>query len=349
MDFHFKNKYPIGVDISTSSVKVFQFGPNKKGTLEIKGYSEVGLPKGVVVEEAILDTQTLSFIVRQAIDKPKYGAFSGNRIVAALPEAKSFVRVIHLPHMGDSEVDQAIPFEAESYIPVPIDQVYLDWQKLDEVNGRMEILLIATPKDTADKYLSVFDKMKFTVQALEVESQSVQRALLKKGDTESFLVADINDHKTNLVMIERGRLLFTSSIPMGGNQFSEVLAKTLGIPVEKAEKIKVDSGLNNTPENPNIKLSMLPILKNLSAEIKNVLSFQKEHFQVSIDKVILCGGGARLKGIQENLQLEFQELNMKVELANPLASTGIEEVKMISPEESLDFTTAIGLALRTDY
>lgn len=341
------NNFPIGIDIAPSSVKIVQLF-HSKGKPIIKAYSQMTLPKGVMVEDSIMDSQTLSFVIKQAIDKPKFGNFSGVRVVASLPEAKSFVRVIHLPHMADSEVDHAIPFEAESYIPIPIEQVYLDWEKLDEVNNRMAILLIATPKENADKFLSAFDKMRFTPQALEVESQSVGRALVELGSTPSFLVADINDHKTNLVMVDNGKLLFTSSIPFGGNQFSDALSKQLGVPIEKAENIKIKTGLANTPEYPNIKLAMLPVIKNLASEIKNVLAFQNEHFQIKIEKVILSGGGSRLKNIQENLQFEFDGTGIQVELANPLVNIDASASKM-SQDEALDYTTAIGLALRTDY
>lgn len=345
----YKTKFPIAIDISPVSIKIIQLEQGKEPLPHVRAYSQIPVPKGVIVEDSILDSQTLAYVVRQGLDRPKFGSFTGGRVVASLPEAKSFVRVIHLPHMSDNEIDQTIPFEAESYIPVPVDQVYLDWQLLEEVNRKMEILLIATPKETADKYLNLFEKMKLTPQALEVESQSVQRALLKPNESVSFLVADINDHKTNLVMIENGKLKFTSSIPLGGNQFTEALSKHTSLPFEKAEKIKQAAGLNNTPEYPNMKTSMLEVLKNLAAEIKNVLQFQTEHSATKTDRIVICGGGARLKSIDTNLQSEFSDLALAIQLAKPFNRVFVDPKLEFSEELALDYVTAIGLALRTEY
>jgi len=348
--FSHKIKYPIGIDIAGGSIKAVQLELNAKGGTRIKAYTHALLPKGVIVDDAVLDTKTLSYCLRTALDKPKFGQFSGSRVSASLPEAKSFVRVIHLPRMSDAEVDNAVPFEAESYVPVPMDQVYLDWQKLSEDStGRMEILLIATPKDGADKLLAVFDKMRLNPQALEVESQSIQRALVKTGDSPTFLISDTDDHKTNLVMVENAKLSFTSSIPFGGNLFTEALSRSLGIAVEKAEKIKQEVGINNTPEYPNLKIALLPILKNLAAEIKNVLQFQTGYSQNPVKKIMLAGGGARLKNIQENLNSEFSDIGVTVEYANPLLNITEHNEKDLNLDAALDYCTSIGLALRIEY
>lgn len=348
MSHFFKTLFPIAIDISNASVKLFQLNQHNQ-EITIAAYSQASLPKGIVVEDNILDSETLSYVLRQQLEKPQYGAFSGKRVVASLPESKSFLRVIHLPSMTDMEIDQAIPFEAESYIPVPIDQVYLDWQKLNEQNNRMAILLVATPKDTVDKTLNVFTKLGLSVQALEVESMSVTRAIFPPAAEPTVLVADMNDHKTNLFILEKGKLLFSSSIPIGGNMFTDALAKQLSMSPENAEQLKMSAGVSNTPDYPNLKLSLLPLVKNLASEINNVLTFQSEHFQIKIEKVVLAGGGARLKNLTENLEPELSILKLHAELANPLINLSPASLKILNVENAVSFATAIGLALRNNY
>src|SRR6185295_32077 len=98
----------------------------------------------------------------------------------------------------------AVMFEAEAYIPLPMDQVYFDWQILGQSEDKMEVLIIASPKDYVDKYLAAMEKIGLTICAVEVESQSVVRTLIKPDMKENILIADLDAYKTALIMVERG-------------------------------------------------------------------------------------------------------------------------------------------------
>jgi type IV pilus assembly protein PilM len=285
--------------------------------------------------------------VKKTLDKPLYGKFTTNQAVLSLPESKSFVRVIQIPIMSESEAEKAVPFEAENFIPMPVDQVYLDWQKLDESGDKMNILLIASPKEFVDKYLNAVDQARITTLALEVESQSCLRAVMPKNSKETALLVNMNASKTNLIMVEKGSLQFTSTVPISGNTFTESIATSLGISSAKAEEIKKKVGISNTPDYPNVKTALLPVLNNLSAEIKNILKFHAEHSTEPAAKIILCGGSAKIKNLTEYLKPQLDEFgNIAVEIGNPGLNLNIDQKSPLYGNELLGFTATMGLAIR---
>lgn len=314
--------------------------------MSVLGFSDVALPKGLIVNDAIFDAKTFIYLLKQALLKPQSGKFSGNLVSASLPESKSFVRVIQVPEMQDLELETAVPVEAESFIPLPIDQVYLDWQKLGQKGDKQEILIIASPKDFVDKYLKILEDAGLNILALEVESQSCHRALVPFNLKQNCLIVDLDAFRTSLIMVEEGHLEFTSSIPIAGNSFTESIARNLGISSQKAEMIKRKVGIANTAEYPNIKTALLPVLNNLTAEIKNIIKFHSEHSENKVEKVILAGGSAKLKGMAESLAPEFSESGIKFEVGNPWVNLPQIKNPPLDLFDSLSYTAAIGLAIR---
>lgn len=341
-----KNLPCFGLDLSSSSIKLMQLKRTGQ-EIEVKSYHDAPLPKGMMVNDSITDFKTFGFLLKECLSKPQFGKIDTQYVIASLPESKSFVRVIQIPKMAESEAESAVPYEAENFIPMPIDQVYLDWQKIGETDDKMNILMIASPKEFVDKYLEILDKAGLKVAAFEVESQSCHRALIPTGSVETTLLVDISDARTSLIMVEEGSLQFTSTIPIAGNSFTESLAKILGVSVAKAEEIKRRVGLSNTTEYPNIKTALLPVLTSLSAEIKNILKFHSEHSNKTVDRVLLAGGTAKLKNLSEFLAPQLADAGVtKVEVGNPWQNFPQIKNASLGPIESLGFVTAIGLASR---
>jgi type IV pilus assembly protein PilM len=348
MKFKFlsKNLPSFGLDVSAGSLKVMQLS-RKKHNYTVKAFSQTAMPKGLIINDAISDAKTFNFLLKQTLDKPNFGKLDTNFVVASLPESKSFVRVIQIPRMSEAEAENAVPYEAESFIPMPIDQVYLDWQKIGDTGDKMNILIIASPKEFVDKYLEVLDKSGLKPVALEVESQSCRRAVVAADSKETFLIVELNALRSSLIMIEEGNLQFTSTIPIAGNSFTESIARALGVAGAKAEDIKKKVGLSNTAEYPNIKTALLPILNNLTAEIKNILKFHAEHSAKPVTRILLTGGSARLINLAEYLGDQLKDTGVvKTELANPWQNFNFGSNTSLSPSESLGYVSTIGLAIR---
>ncbi len=344
----FKNQiHSFGLDISSHTLKVVEF--NREGKhLKLTALGRQKLAQGMVADDNILDSASLGSFIAKMLTRLEFGNVTTPYVSVSLPESKCFIRIINIPQVTETQADQAVRFESESYIPIPIDQVYLDWQSTGRVvDGKMEVLIAAAPKEVVDKYLSVIEKAGLLPVSLEVESQSMTRALFDAASQENVLVVDIGTDHTNLVMIEQGTLQFSSSIPVGGSAFTNTIAKFLGITSLQAEEIKQKVGFENTTDYPNIKVGMMPVLNNLSAEISNVLKFHNEHSTVRVEKVLLSGGGSKMLHLKEYLQEQFTQDKMTVTDAIPwVLNKNVLKNDLLSESAVLDLTTVIGLATR---
>lgn len=342
--FQRKHHY-IGLHINNHAIKALQFDVGVKST-QIKAFTNIVMPKGIIANDEFVDHSALSNLITKSMAKPQYGKFSTNRVVVAIPESKSFVRIIPIQKMRESEIETAVMFEAESYIPLPMDQVYFDWQILEDKGDTMDILMIASPKTYIDTYSDILEKAGLKIAGIETESQSVARTLVPPTVKEPILIADMDAFKTALVMVQNGTLQFTSSVPIAGNTFTQSLSKALSITPGDAEKLKHQVGFTNTVEYPNLKIQMLPALQDLAAEITNILKFHYDHHEDHIASLILTGGGAKLQHIAEALEPMLEQYApLKVTVANPLEHVPNFKETELGPYEALSFTTAIGLAM----
>lgn len=342
----FEKKYQyIGLHVNMHAMKALQFDAKHSSTT-VRAFTNATMPKGLMQNDTFIDRKKLAEFLEVSLASPQQGSFTTNRVVASIPESKSFVRVIEMPLMSDLQAENAIMFEAEAYIPLPIDQVYFDWQVLARKTKTMEVLLIASPKEYVDSFIDILQNAGFKVCGIEVEAQSVARALVPEAIEEPVVIVDMDAFKTALIKVENHVLQFTSTVPVAGNVFTEKLAKELNITPEEAEKLKREVGFANTVEHPNLKNAMIAGVEDLAAEIKNVLKYHYDHSDSHISQLLITGGGAKLQHMGEilpSLLDIYAPLNVTV--ANPLEHVPHLEHSPLTPYEALSFTTAIGLAM----
>lgn len=342
----FEKQYQyIGLHVNAHAMKALQFDTRGQKT-SVRAYSNAPLPKGLMLNDAFTDHAKLAEFIKLSLASPQHGSFNTSRVIVSIPEAKSFIRVMEMPLMDEAKAENAIMFEAEAYIPLPMDQVYFDWQILAKKDKTMDVLLIASPKEYVDAYMHIIEDAGLKLCGIEIEAQSVARALVPSYAVEPILIADLDALKTALIMVEKSVLQFTSSVPIAGNNFTEKLAKTLNVTPQVAEKLKREVGLANTVEYPNLKTQLLPGVEDLAAEIKNILKFHYDHSESHIGQLLLTGGGAKLQHIGDALSPMLDlYAPVQITVANPLEHVANLEHSPLTPYEALSFTTAIGLAM----
>ncbi len=344
-----------GLDISDLSLKLVKLKKTKK-KYRIEAFSETSLSKGIIKRGEVKKVDSLAEAIKKLVSRTK--KLKTKYVVASLPEEKSFVQVISLPKMSKEEAKKAVFFEAENYIPFPLDKVYLDSQVVPSLRqnqkSQMEVLLVALPKATVDPYFFALKKAGLAPLALEVESQSIARALIK-NETSSlpYLLIDIGATRTTFVLFGGKSIRFTASIPISSTLFTKAIAKTLKIDMQKAEKLKIKHGLKgNKKEGKEIFDALVPILTDLKEQINRYIDFYHSHVSQgylspdgsSVKKIILCGRGSNLLGLKEFLS---QELKLPVELGNPLVNLALTTKESPIPKKDLlGYTVAIGLAKR---
>ena len=381
-----------GLDISDLSLKIIKLKKGRK-FFTLSSFGKEEIEPGIIKGGEIKDEKKLAEIIKEAIKKVRGGKLKTNYVVASLPEEKAFLQVIQMPRLPEEDLKSAVIYEAENYIPTPLEEVYLDYQIVPPIYDHLDhldILIAALPKKTVDPYLSALKLAGFVPKVLEIESMAIARALIKGGaTTQPILLIDLGATRTSFIIFSGQSLRFTTSIPVSSTSFTEIISKNLGVTLAEAERLKIKYGLeekikiNIGDEKTNIKKergkifeALIPALIDLVQQIKRYLDYYQTHashehlppttFQKNnsnkhkpqkvvgglppdgkgISKILLCGGGANLKGLCQLLSLE---LKIPVEMGNPWINILIGEKKEaaeLSFEESLKYTTALGLALR---
>jgi type IV pilus assembly protein PilM len=351
-----------GLDINDPSLKIVKL-KKKHGFLQPVSFIEKEIPNGTVDEGIIQDKKTFVKNLKEAMASVKGEKLKTRYVVASLPEEKSFSQVIKMPKMNSSELKTAVPFEAENYIPLPADQMYLDFEEITPATNqsdRLDILIVAVEKTIVDSYVSCLKEAGLIPIALEVETQAIARVLVKnKTSSGPVALVDFGGDSTDLIVFSGGSVRFTSSIPISSRQITSAISENLGITLKEAEHMKVKYGLDSESSNHRTKAvlkAVKPLFFELVAEIQKYLDFYSGHDlnenpakknskKNGIEKIILSGGGSNLRGIEEFLK---EKLNIDVETGNPWINfPGINKKSL--PElqnNSLSFVTAIGLAMR---
>lgn len=353
-----------GLDISDLSLKIVKLkkSPFKKenSTLALSSFCEEKMKPGLIEAGKIKNEEDMVKIIKRALRKVKGEKLETNSVVASLPEEKAFLQVIQLPKMEKKELRRAVFYEAENYIPLPLEEVYLDFQVIPPFSNSLDhtdVLIAALPRETVDSYVSILKKAGLQPKALEIESLAIARALVKNGISPvPLLLIDLGATRTSFIIFAGYSLRFTSSIPVSSEKFTQAITRTLKIKEDEAEKLKIKYGIKEkkTKEGKEVFESLIPSLTDLTEQIANHIYYYHTHSShehlppngKGVAKVLLSGGGANLRGLSDFLSLE---LKIPVEIGNPwvnILPSSLKEIPALSFEESLSYTTALGLALR---
>jgi len=355
----YRNAPAFGLDISDSSIKVAQLV--KKGKrLELKAFNRYPLPEGVIVGGEIKNQTRLAEMIKKALNSTKGEKIKTEYAVCSLPEQHAFVKVINFPKMASAEIRQAIKWEAEANIPFSLDEVYLGWQVISPWHngGHVDVLVSAVPRKLVDNYLETMREAGVEPVVFEVESAATARSLIESEKVANpHLIIDLGFDRTSFIIFSGDSICFTNSTSMVSNKsMLEDISKKLNIDFKKAQSLKFGIGLGKTEEEKEIFNALLPSLTKLVDKIKECITFQQEHGDKDngcsqIGEIVLCGGGANLKGLPEYL---FSRLKIPVVPGNPWVNIlprknkkiKLGKTPLIPYEESLAYSTVLGLALR---
>ncbi len=342
-----------GLDISDTSIKVLDL-TKQGGQYSPTAFANIPLFDRVINNHMIVSEKKLADNILQAITVAR--KINTPYVICSIPEAKSFVRNVSLPRMSEDEIDGAIPFELEQDIPVPVDQVYLDWQIIKQDSSKFDLLVTAAPKEYVDSLVGSLKLAKLIPVALEIESQATARALIGPDNLQKkVLIVDLATKQTSFIIVDNGIIQYTSSIPTAGNAMTESIARNLGLKYEEAERLKQSGGAAAPDLLESMRKSVLPVLDSILEEIKNIFRFYSEYNpdHKSIETILLCGGTAKLAGMADyfsgRLNAGSTGMFINVSLGDPWAnimSLKTEQSLPFTPTEALGFTTVVGLAIR---
>ncbi len=351
--FHSKKPKVWGLDIGEQKLKLVALVPHG-ASWELTHYNSINLDGDEILKGEVANPRKLSEKIRELV-KTSQGSskLKAQFVHACIPDTQTFVRLIDIPDMTDEEIPEAIKWASEHHIPIPADDIYLDWQIVhhDPQNKKINILIAAVTKKISDQYAEAIKMADLIPLSLDVEATAIIRALrlsiLEEQNTDTssgVAILDLGQTHTSLTIIANKTIQFLSSIPFAGEKTTEILSKKLKITMAEAEKVKKICGLNNPECEDALKKILNDDLKNIITKINTALDFYKKNTTkpAEINNMIITGGGAYMPGIQEFLE---KELEIKVVAGNPgkYVQNGPEQ---FPPNSDLRYATSIGLALK---
>ncbi len=346
MPFFSLRKKFLGIDIGTNSIKVVELsslGQRK----ELRNYGEISassffknsfrnFQKDTLLLSLKEIARGIKAILEEAKIKTKKAGFS-------VPDFSSFFINFDLPPMTEEELPEAVKYNARQYIPLSLKEVVIDWilvKGIPDTGERLQVLLVAIPKDVIYQYKEIARLCNLELLFLEAEAFSLVRAVAEKEKVETIL--DIGAQSTTINLVNKGKLIRSYSIDVGGNDLLERISSAFSLNRKESESMMKRIGLLPTKEKVNKIL--LPTVDIILAEVERIFeNFEKTEGE-KIEEIIIAGGCALLPGLKEYF---FENLKRKVKIANPFREIFYppileKKIKNMGPS----FSVAVGIALR---
>lgn len=348
------SKSSLGIDVGTSVIRMVEissWGERRK----LENYGEIKATS--IYEEPFrtFDKNTLLLsnknIARGIKAILEDSQTSCRNAIFSIPDFSSFFTNFELPAMTEQELSQAVVFEAKRHVPMPLGEVTLDWQVINDINiektdKKLKILLVAVPNEIIDQYKNIAQMAGLQLIALEAEVFGLLRALAQ-NERKPVALVDIGAQTSTCSIVEMNTLRTSHSFDLSGNKLTEIISKSLSIEYEEAEKLKSKHGLlndNGLKTAEQTKEILLPLIDIILKEIEKVCDDFNDIESRPVEKIILAGATALLPGFQDYAQ---DYLKKKTEIANPFSDIFYppileQKLKRMGPSYSI----VTGMALR---
>jgi len=341
MVFFGRNKVSAGLDIGSGMIKLVVVD-HSKAQPEIVQVATSPLVPDAIVEGEIMDPVLVADTIQSLVQSV---GLKNKRVVAAVGGHDVIIKRIQMDRMSVEDAREVIRWEAEQHVPFDMENVQLDFQILDpEGDGaQMSVLLVAAKRELIDNRMNLLADAGLQPAVIEVEAFALHNAF-EHGHPGSMdgLVALVNiGHETsNLNLLQDGAPVMVRDIPFGSRKVREALQRDRGLSADEAEAVVQGQG-----DDADAGTLVNDKVEELAVGIERAAAFLVAQSGGGINRVFVCGGGARIPGLVEALG---DRLGIRTEIANPLNGIAVrpdatmESVDDIAPMLMLP----VGLALR---
>lgn len=311
-----------GLDIGSSSIKLIQLsGKNvSSAVISANPTSKIGVDLVPAEQNSLMDAVKAMLVANKVRNK---------KVVVSIPESLVYTRVMSFPVMSSPELATAIKWEAEQVIPYPIDKLELSWvvmfkPKNSSSTEKMKVLVVAVPSKISNAYVNFLDLLGLEVVRVENETVSLVRGLLIARKVAGVsLIMDIGFNNTKMVVADTFQIYTSYLSTLGGMAFTRIVAEAFKLAVGQAEEYKRAYGLDKAQFEGKLFAAMEPVLSGLVGDIKKVVaSYLSTYPDRKIDRLVLSGGGAYLKGLVPELT---SQTGLEVSIGNAFEGLKVSE------------------------
>lgn len=340
----------LGIDIGTTSVKIVELKKeNNQARLVNYGFSD-----NLSIKNSGWDSNVdfSAAVVKKILED---GGFLSRNAVSALPTFSVFSSVLNLSNVEKKDIASAIHWEAKKVIPLPLDEMILDWKQITDIGKEKDkqkkeakdntrVLLTGAPRSLVKKFIEIFKRAQINLLSLETETFSLIRSLIG-NDKSTIMIVEIGANTTDVSIIDNGIPMLNRSIDIGGNSITRALSAHLEISEEKAEQFKYDLGISALKsKDQDIPKMIIQSIAPIVNEIKYAINLFQSKNNKKTEKVILSGGSALLPNLSNYLA---KVLDLKIIIGDPWARISYPvDLKPLLNEIGPSMAVAIGLALR---
>ena len=294
----------IGLDISSSSVKLLEFSRNNSGQYKVEAYANEPLPPGAVTDKQITDPKIAGEAIERALAK---SGTSTRQAAIAMAGVAVITKIIQLPGgLSDHEMEEQIKAEFDQYVPYKLEEVNLDFQVLDQATNadQVNVMLAACRKEQIEHHCAAIEMAGLKPKVVDIETNALENAceflrhqMVDRGDKKTVVIVDVGGNNTCVTVFHDLKTVFTREQAFGGRMLVEDVMRRYGLPLEDAQRSIKQGGL---PEDYNSEL--LPhFVADLAQQIDRSLQFffsASSQFS-SVDQILLAGGCAHIPNLDQ--------------------------------------------------
>jgi len=349
--FGTSNRPLIGLDITTSSVKLIELG-RSGSQFRVESYAAEATPQNAVNEKAVVDPDSVGESIRRAVKRS--GARSRECAIAINGDA-AITKVIQMPAtLSHNELEGQVELQADQYIPFPMEEVSYDFEVLGQSENdpdMIDVLLVATRSENVEQRQAAVESAGLKAQIVDVEAFALENAcrLLRhqmpdSGSDHNVAVVDFGASSTTFSVLRDLKVIYTRDFAFGGQQLTEEIMRTYGLSFEDAGRAKKEGGLPSNFE-PEV---LDPFIDDMTQQVSRSLQFflASGSGREQPQQILVCGGCANIPGVADVIG---SRVGIPTEIGNPLGDMKLSS-KARSAGVMKDATallTACGLALRS--
>jgi type IV pilus assembly protein PilM len=344
-----KEKF-LGIDVGTFSTRIVCLSYSRQGEVFLDNYGEKfhEIKKDNLYETTAKKTFCLSR--QETVDNIKEilikSKINEKKAMFSIPDFMTFFTTFKIPFMPKEEMDAAIHFESKQHIPLPPQEIFLDWSVIEEGDHRSKqgskIILVAVPNKVVEEYQNVAKLADIELQAIEAEIFSLVRSSFDELDKDKFIqLIDVGIQSTTISIAKNGIVRSVFSVGFSESQIVKNIAKRFSISYNEVDTFKKEKGFDDTTDKGKEMCNELNFLIN---EINRVSDNFYRMENKKIDKIIFSGGLTSFMGFKDYIQ---KNIKKEVSIINPFSNISYpQEIKGVISELSPRYAIAIGLALR---
>lgn len=340
--YFFKDKPIFGFDIGHGSLKVMQIERNGKKP-RVVGYGTATFDANAIQDGIITDHTAIAKSTLELFKNRLIGDITTHRAVVAIPSYRTFSRLISLPPLSGHELKEAVEIEAEQYIPMPLDELYLDYSIVKKDAEKIDLFAIAVPKKIVDSHMQLMQILGLEAVGVATTIDAAGQLFLQdqQSDVPAVLI-DFGSLSADISIFDQN-LLVTGTVSGGGEVFTNRIRETLGVTQAEAHIIKTKYGLSASKKQKEIQAALDPVLSQLAQEIRRMIRYHEDRYgsERKINQVITLGGGANMPGLSDYLT---SNLRLAVRASDPWEYCDFHGLQPPAKADKPMYATAMGLS-----